>query len=189
MSLRLAVLASGRGSNFVAIQEAIQRGTLEAEIALLISDQPQAPALSHAVEFGIKAAYVPYDKSDRTAFENRAAVMIETAGCDLVVLAGFMRLITPEFIDRFENRILNIHPSLLPSFKGLHAQRQALEAGVKFAGCTVHIVTPEMDAGPILGQSVVPVLPDDDEDSLSARILEQEHQLYPQMIQEYGASL
>lgn len=186
MTIKLGVLASGRGSNFAAIQTAIDAGTLAAQAVILLSDQPGAKALGLAEAHGIPSAYIPYDRTNRASFEQAAAEKLEAAGCDLIILAGFMRLITPAFIHQFEGRILNIHPSLLPSFKGLHAQRQALEYGVKFAGCTVHVVTEEMDAGPIIGQRVVPVFESDTEDTLSARILEQEHQLYPEAIATYA---
>ncbi|MEX2607004.1 MAG: phosphoribosylglycinamide formyltransferase [Kiritimatiellia bacterium] len=182
MSVRLGVMASGRGSNFVAIQNEIERGTLDAEIALMISDRGNAHVLELAEKRCIPARSLPYDKSDRAAFEKQAGDAFEAAGSDYIVLAGFMRILTPYFIERFSGRILNIHPSLLPSFKGLHPQRQALEAGVKFSGCTVHLVTSDLDDGPILAQAVVPVLAGDTEESLSARILEQEHRLYAEAI-------
>lgn len=182
MSLTLGVLASGRGSNFLAVQKEIEAGTLNAEIAVLISDRQDAPALSIAREHGITAVHHPYDRSDRSVFEREAAGTLEEAGCDLILLAGFMRILTPEFIHRFPDKILNIHPSLLPSFKGLHPQQQALDAGVKFSGCTVHVVTAELDAGPIVAQAVVPVMDDDTEETLSARILEQEHTIYAEAI-------
>ncbi len=175
-------MASGRGSNFQAIQKEIEAGKLDAEISLLLSDRAKAPALAMAAAHGIDARALPYDKNDRAAFERAAGDLFEQAGCAYIILAGFMRILTPEFIDRFENRILNIHPSLLPSFKGLHPQQQALDAGVKFSGCTVHLVTQELDAGPILAQAVVPVLAQDDEETLSQRILEQEHRVYAEAI-------
>lgn len=188
-TLRLGVLASGRGSNFAAIQRAIADGKLRAEIPLLLSDQPQAKALDHARACGITAEYLPYDRKNREAWERQAAAKLDAAGIDLVILAGFMRLITPWFIGHYEGRILNIHPSLLPSFKGLNAQAQALKYGVKIAGCTVHVVTAEMDAGPIIAQRAVPVLPGDTEDTLSARILEQEHDVYWRAIEEHARTL
>ncbi len=187
MPPRIGVLASGRGSNFVAIAEAIRRGDLKAEIALLISDRKDAAALAKARELGIAAEHIPYSVKDREAFERAAGDRFDEAGCSLIILAGYMRLLTPYFVRRYPGRILNIHPSLLPSFRGLHAQKQALEFGVKIAGCTVHVVTEELDAGPILGQRAVPVLEDDTEDTLSARILEQEHRLYPEAIGRYLA--
>jgi phosphoribosylglycinamide formyltransferase-1 len=189
MRARLAVLASGRGSNFTAIYQAIEQGTLDADIALLLSDREDAGALAFAEEHGIPHRYIPYDRKNRTGFEQAAKEAIEDVDADLVILAGFMRLITPLFIQAFEGRILNIHPSLLPAFKGLRAQKQALDYGVKIAGCTVHVVTQDMDAGPILGQRAVPVLDGDTEDRLADRILEQEHLLYPEMIKQYSERL
>lgn len=182
MSVRLGVMASGRGSNFLAIQHEIEQGTLDAVIGLLISDRGKAPALELAEKHHVPALTFPYDTSNRAAFEKSAGDAFEAADCDYIILAGFMRILTPYFIERFSGRILNIHPSLLPSFKGLHPQRQALEAGVKFSGCTVHLVTSDLDDGPILAQAVVPVQENDTEESLSARILEQEHRLYAEAI-------
>jgi phosphoribosylglycinamide formyltransferase-1 len=187
--VRLGVLASGRGSNFSAIVAAIGRGGLSADVRLLASDIADAPALDSARKASIEAVHIPYVRGDRRAFENRVEQMFDARDVQLVVLAGFMRLITPDFIRHFDGRILNIHPSLLPSFKGLHAQRQALDAGVKISGCTVHVVTAEMDAGPILGQRAVPVLPGDTEDTLSSRILAEEHRLFPACIREYATQL
>lgn len=184
MTVKLGVLASGRGSNFQAIQREIEAGTLDARIQLLVSDRAAAPALGIASEHGLDTAFLPYDRNNREAFERAAGDALDAAECDWIVLAGFMRILTPYFIDRFAGRILNIHPSLLPAFKGLHPQRQALEAGVKFSGCTVHLVTHDLDAGPILAQAVVPVLPGDTEDTLSARILAEEHKIYPDAIRE-----
>jgi phosphoribosylglycinamide formyltransferase-1 len=186
---RLAVLASGRGSNFAAIAQSIESGSLDAEIVLLLSDRANAGALDLAKEKGIPSHYIPYDRKDRAAFEQEAITQIQQANADLIILAGFMRLITPLFIQAFEGKILNIHPSLLPAFKGLNAQKQALEYGVKIAGCSVHIVTQDMDSGPILGQRAVPVLDGDTEDRLADRILEQEHLLYPEVIKQYSERL
>ena len=184
---KLGVLASGRGSNFQSIQKEIESGTLDAEISVLISDRPQAPALEIARNHGIHAHALPYDRNDREQFERAAADLLEAHRCEWIILAGFMRILTPWFIQRFQNRILNIHPSLLPAFKGLHPQRQALEAGVKVSGCTVHLVTRDLDAGPILVQHVVPVLPDDTEATLAARILVEEHRAYPEAIRQLQA--
>ena len=189
MRPRLAVLASGRGSNLRAIHRAIASGALEAEIGLVIGDREQAKALAFARQADIPTDYIPYDKRDRRHFEQQAAKLIQAAGCDLVILAGFMRLLTKYFIDTFEGRILNIHPSLLPSFKGVDAQGQALAHGVKISGCTVHIVTEDMDAGPIVAQCAVPVLDGDSVDTLSARILEQEHRLFPEAIGAFWRSM
>jgi len=182
MTARLGVLASGRGSNFQAIQREIEAGTLDARIDVLLSDRREAPALDIARQHGIDARHLPYDRHDRSVFELAAGKVLEEKDCQWIVLAGFMRILTPDFIRRFHERILNIHPSLLPSFKGLHPQRQALEAGVKFSGCTVHLVTGELDAGPIVTQAVVPVFDADTEESLAQRILEQEHRIYPEAI-------
>ena len=182
MTIRLGVLASGRGSNFRAIEDAIERGELDAIISVLVSDRENAGALDLARERRIRAEHIPYDRQDREAFERNAADLLEAEGCDLIILAGYMRILTPYFIRRFENRILNIHPSLLPSFKGLHPQQQALDAGVKFSGATVHLVIDDLDAGPIITQAVVPVLTTDTEETLSARILEQEHLIYSDAI-------
>ena len=189
MSLSLGVMASGRGSNFLAVQREIEAGTLDATVSLLISDRASAPALDIAKEHGVPADHIPYNSKDRAAYERLAAEAFDKAGCDLILLAGFMRILTPVFINRFNNRILNIHPSLLPSFKGLHPQQQALEAGVKYSGCTVHLVNAELDAGPIVTQAVVPVFDGDDEDLLAARILEQEHRIYPEAVRILAAEL
>jgi phosphoribosylglycinamide formyltransferase-1 len=189
MSTTLGILASGRGSNAEAIQRAIDAGTLDARIAVLITDREQAPVRDFARQHGITEHYIPYDRKNRAAFEQEAIDLLKEAGCDLVILAGFMRLLTPLLINTYADRMLNIHPSLLPSFKGLDAQKQALDYGVKIAGCTVHLVTEEMDSGPILGQRAVPVLSDDTDDTLSARILEQEHQLFSECIGQYSTSI
>lgn len=181
---RLGVLLSGRGSNFQAILRAIQDGRLEAEIAVVISNVPDAPGLAYAAAQGLKTVALNSKGVKRAEFDQLLVAELDRAQVDLVVLAGYMRLLSPEFVQHYEGRMLNIHPSLLPSFKGLHAQKQALEAGVKIAGCTVHYVDTEMDTGPILMQAAVPVLTDDTEETLSARILEQEHQLYPAAIAE-----
>lgn len=181
----LAVLASGRGSNFRSILESIQKGELAAEIRILISDRSRANALEYARNNGIEAKYISYDKDNRELFEREAADIIEEKGCELVILAGFMRILTPYFISRFPNRILNIHPSLLPAFRGVAAQRQAIEAGVRVSGCTVHVVTETLDDGPILAQTAVPVLETDTEETLAARILVEEHRTYPQAIGDY----
>jgi len=188
-SPKLAVLASGRGSNYKAIQEAILNDQLDAEIIILITDKEKAPAREIARSNGTEEMYIPYDRKDREVFEREAARIIKEKDVDLVILAGFMRLITPYFINEFEGRMLNIHPSLLPNFKGLDAQTQAFEAGVKEAGCTVHVVTEEMDAGPIISQRKVPVFENDTVEALSARILVEEHILYPEAISKYWDSV
>jgi phosphoribosylglycinamide formyltransferase-1 len=181
--LRLGVLASGRGSNFAAIQQAIEQRTLPAEVAIVVSDRPHAPVLEHARRHSLATAVVePRDFPDRTAFDLAVVERLRAAGVQLVVLAGFMRLVTPAFLAAFPGRVINIHPALLPSFPGLHAQRQALAYGVKISGCTVHVVDEGVDSGPILMQRAVEVLDDDDEESLSARILVEEHKLYPEVV-------
>lgn len=182
--LKLAVLASGRGSNFDAIGQAIERKDLNARIVVLISDQPQAPALAKAAERGIETLPIsPRDYSGRDAYEERLVRELEARQVDLVVLAGYMRLVGKVFLQAYEHRVLNIHPALLPSFPGLHAQQQALDYGVKISGCTVHLVDEGMDTGPIILQKAVPVLDDDDEEALSQRILQEEHQVYWQALQ------
>jgi phosphoribosylglycinamide formyltransferase-1 len=183
LPLRLGVLASGRGSNFAAILEAIEHGTVPAQVAIVISDRPEARALGHAQSHNLLTAVVePRNFPDRAAFDLAVVERLRAAGVQLVVLAGFMRLVTPAFLAAFPGRVLNIHPALLPSFPGLHAQRQALAYGVKVSGCTVHVVDEGVDSGPILMQRAVEVLDDDDEESLSARILAEEHKLYPEAI-------
>lgn len=185
--LRLAVLASGRGSNFDAIYQAAQRGELDAEIVVLVSDNPAALALDKARNRGIDAlAIKPADFASRELYERQITEHLRQKQVDLVVLAGYMRLVGPVFLDAFRHRLVNIHPALLPSFTGLNAQKQALEYGVRFSGCTVHIVDEGMDTGPIVLQAVVPVWPQDDEDSLSQRILKEEHQIYWQALQLFA---
>jgi phosphoribosylglycinamide formyltransferase 1 len=183
--MRLAILLSGRGSNFQAIHEAIRSGALDAEIACVIANRPEAPGLERARAAGYAAHAL-----DHKAFPNRAAHeeevlrVLEAARPDYVVLAGYMRLLGAPFIERYRNRILNIHPSLLPAFPGVDAQQQALDYGVKVAGCTVHFVDEHLDAGPILVQRTVPVHDDDTAETLSGRILEQEHEAYVEALQK-----
>jgi phosphoribosylglycinamide formyltransferase-1 len=175
--LKVGVLISGRGSNLQALIDACRDPTYPAEIVLVISSRPEASGLGLAVSAGIPAAVIPH--RDRHAFAADAEALLREQRVEIVCLAGFMRVLEPSFVEAWRDRMVNIHPSLLPAFRGLHAQRQALAAGVRFAGCTVHFVRPELDTGPIIGQAVVPVHPDDDEERLSARILEVEHRLYP----------
>jgi phosphoribosylglycinamide formyltransferase-1 len=175
---KLAILLSGRGSNFVAIQEAILRGDLDAEICCVISNVPDAAGLRRADEFGLTTICLPSRGIERTEYDGMLVKALRPFGPALVCLAGFMRILSPLFLRKFPSRVLNIHPALLPSFPGLHAQRQALEYGVKVAGCTVHIADEGVDTGPILLQKAVEVLEDDTEETLSARILEQEHKIY-----------
>lgn len=175
--LRVGVLISGRGSNLQALIEACTDPAYPAEIVLVISDRREAPGLGIADAAGIPAAIIPHE--DRCAFATEAEALLRDRRVELICLAGFMRLLDKGFVEAWRDRMVNIHPSLLPSFRGLHAQRQALEAGVRFTGCTVHFVRPELDCGPIIGQAVVPVHQQDDEERLSTRILTVEHRLYP----------
>lgn len=182
--LKLAILASGRGSNFDAIYTAAQDGRLDADIKVVISDKSQAPALQKARERHIPACFVdPGAFDSRSDYETELVNLLRQHQVEVVALAGYMRLVGKVMLEAYRHRIVNIHPALLPSFPGLHAQRQALAYGVKFSGCTVHLVDEGMDTGPIIMQRAVPVYDNDDEDSLSARILEQEHQIYWQSLQ------
>jgi len=180
----IGVLISGRGSNLQAIIDAIGDGRLDARIALVISNRPDAYGLERARQAGIETLVRDHKAwPSREAYEAVLVEDLRARNVQLVCLAGFMRLLGATFVDAFPTRILNIHPALLPSFPGLHAQRQALEHGVKFSGATVHVVDTNLDAGPIVMQAVVPVFTDDTEDSLSARILAEEHRIYPEAIQ------
>jgi phosphoribosylglycinamide formyltransferase-1 len=181
--LRLGALVSGRGSNLRAILDAIGAGILDAEVAVVVSDNPDAPALRHAEGRGVAHVVERGNYPSAGAFEDAIASVLEDRGVGLVVLAGFMRILGANFVRRFAGRIVNIHPSLLPSFPGLRAQRQALLHGVKIAGCTVHRVDETLDGGAILAQAAVPVLEGDTEETLSARILKEEHKLLPETIQ------
>jgi phosphoribosylglycinamide formyltransferase-1 len=186
--MKLGILISGRGSNMSAIAEAIKNGTIpKAEIAVVISDKPNAQGLTKAQEKGIETLAVP--RNGRTREEHDAEIIAELKkrGVELVCLAGYMRLLSKDFIRAFPHQIINIHPSLLPSFKGLDAQKQAFDYGVKFTGCTVHFVDEELDHGAIIAQKVVEVKDDDTAQTLSARILEQEHQLYVEAIAKITA--
>ena len=178
---KLAVLCSGRGTDLQSIIDAIQSGELNAEISIVITDKPKVMALERAAKAGIKNICV-----DRKKFDNRAdfeeELLKNLEGVDLVVLAGFMRILSPEFVRHYEGRLMNIHPSLLPAFPGAHAHRDALAYGVKVSGCTVHFVDEGTDSGPIILQAAVEVHEDDTEETLSARILEREHIIYPQAI-------
>lgn len=183
--LRLGVLVSGRGSNLQAILDAIAGGRLEAAVAVVVSDIPDALALRRIEGSGIPGVVVEREAFEsRGVFERAIADTLKKHDVELVVLAGFMRVLGPEFIDAYAGRIVNIHPSLLPSFPGLHAQRQALKYGVKISGCTVHYVDETLDGGPIIAQIAVPVLPGDTEETLSERILKEEHRLLPETIQK-----
>jgi phosphoribosylglycinamide formyltransferase-1 len=181
---RLGVLISGRGSNLQSIIDAIAQGRLDAQIAIVVSNRDDAAGLKRASEAGIETMCLqPRDYKGRDAYDRAMAGALETRGVNLVCLAGFMRLVGPPLLAAFPNRALNIHPSLLPAFPGLDAQRQALEYGVGFSGATVHLVTSELDGGPIVLQAAVPVLEGDTVETLSTRILVEEHRIYPEAIQ------
>jgi phosphoribosylglycinamide formyltransferase-1 len=183
VSSRLGVLISGRGSNLQSIIEAVQSGSVPASLTVVLSNRSDAPGLARARAAGIEAvALSPREFADRDAYDAALAAALHRREVDLVCLAGFMRLVGQPMIAAFPNRILNIHPSLLPSFPGLAAQRQALEHGVRITGATVHLVTTELDGGPIIIQAPVPVIDGDTEETLSARILVEEHRLYPEAI-------
>jgi phosphoribosylglycinamide formyltransferase-1 len=186
-TLSLGVLISGSGTNLQAIIDAIERGEVQATIRVVVSNRADAYGLRRAESHGIPTVVVSHkDFSSREAFESEIIKALQAHGVELVVMAGFMRLLSPFFIRAFPQHIMNIHPALLPAFPGTHAQRQALERGVRIAGATVHFVDEEVDHGPIVVQAAVPVYPDDTEESLSARILTQEHRIYPQAIQLFA---
>ena len=178
--MKIAVLISGRGSNLQSLIDAEAAGELGAEIALVISNVPDAPGLERAAETGIPTETIDHrDFEGREPFEDALHAALSGRSVELVCLAGFMRLLTDNFVGKWRDRLINIHPSILPAFKGLHTHERAIEAGVRFSGCTIHFVTPEMDDGPIIAQAVVPVLQGDTPGDLAARILAEEHRLYP----------
>lgn len=184
---KIAILASGRGSNLQAIIDAMESGRLNARISFVLSDVENSMALQRACRHGLEAIHLdPGRYSQRENFERALLELLEEKQVELVCLAGFMRILTPFFLRQFKGKVMNIHPSLLPAFPGLQTQRKALEYGVQFSGCTVHFVDEGVDTGPIIVQAVVPVLVKDTEESLSARILAMEHQIYPQAIQWYA---
>src|SRR5579863_10455118 len=183
MKKRIAVLLSGRGSNFEALADSISAGRIpDSEIALVLSNREGAPGIDRAKSRGLATLVIPSKGLERESYDRQVVAALREAGVDLICLAGYMRLLSPYFVAAFPQRILNIHPSLLPSFPGLESQRQALEYGVKFAGCTVHFVDENLDAGPIIIQAVVPVEDGDTEDTLSARILKEEHRIYSEAV-------
>jgi phosphoribosylglycinamide formyltransferase 1 len=185
--LRIGALASGGGSNLQSIIDRCADGSLDAEIALVLSNNPEAGALERAKAAGLPARCINHrDYASREAFDRQVVAALQQAEVELVVLAGFMRLISAPFLEAFPGRIMNIHPALLPAFPGLHVQRKALEYGARFAGCTVHFVDGGVDTGPIIIQAVVPVLDQDTEATLSARILQEEHRIYPRAIQLFA---
>lgn len=186
-AIRLGVLVSGRGSNLQAIIDASEARRIDAAVAIVVSDVADAYALERARAHGIKAAFIdPKGFDTREQFDEAIIDLLRKHEIGLVCLAGFMRILTPHFVGEFRHRIMNIHPALLPAFPGLHVQRKALRHGTKFSGCTVHFVDEGTDTGPIIIQAVVPVLDDDTEESLSARILTYEHQIYPRAIQLFA---
>lgn len=178
----IGILLSGRGSNFEAIARNVADEKIPGKIALVISNREQAPGLDRARAMGLKTLFISSKGKDREAYDREVVAALKEAHVDLVCLAGFMRLLSPYFVRAFPRRILNIHPALLPAFPGLDAQKQALDYGVKFTGCTVHIVDEGMDTGPIVCQAIVPVLDDDTEETLSARILSEEHRIYSEAV-------
>jgi phosphoribosylglycinamide formyltransferase-1 len=185
--LKVGVLISGRGSNMAALLEAARSPDYPAEIACVVSNKADAGGLKTAADAGIPTAVIPHrGYPDRESFDRDVSAALEKHGVQLVVLAGFMRILSPWFPQRWAGRLINIHPSLLPSFRGLHVQRQALDAGARISGCTVHFVIPDLDAGPIIAQAAVPVLAGDSEETLTARILRQEHRLYPLVVRWFG---
>jgi len=183
MTHRIGVLLSGRGSNFEALADSVSAGRIaNAQIAVVISNKPAAPGLEHAKSRNIPARAIPSKGLEREAYDRQVVAALQEHKVELICLAGYMRLLSPFFVAAFPHRILNIHPSLLPSFPGLESQKQALDYGVKFAGCTVHFVDENLDAGPIVLQAVVPVLDSDDEHTLSERILKEEHRIYTEAV-------
>ena len=179
---KLGVLASGGGTNLQAIIDCCKNGGIKAQVALVLSDVGDAYALERARNAGIDAVHIPWKKGKKAEWETEAVQLLNGAGVELVCLAGYMRIVGYTLMDAFPNRVLNIHPAILPSFLGLHGQQQAFDWGVKVAGCTVHFVTSDLDMGPIIVQKVVEVKENDTADTLSARILEQEHKAYPEAI-------
>jgi phosphoribosylglycinamide formyltransferase-1 len=179
---RIGILLSGRGSNFEAIARKVQAGKIPAEIAVVISNKEEAPGFETARKMGLTTRFIPSKGKEREAFDREVAAVLKEFQVDLVCLAGFMRILSPYFVREFPGRILNIHPALLPAFPGEEAQKQALDYGVKFTGCTVHIVDEGVDTGPIVCQAVVPVLDDDSVETLAARILKEEHRIYSEAI-------
>lgn len=187
--IRIGILVSGRGSNMEAIIDKCKEGYIPGEVVIVISDNPDAPAISKAREKGVKAIYLPPGEKKTVLIgeaEEEYIRVLKEHKVDLVLLAGFMRIIKDKFLEAFKERIMNIHPALLPSFKGLNAQRQAWEYGVKYSGCTVHFVTKEVDGGPIILQRVVEVLDDDTPETLSERILKEEHKAYPEAVKLFA---
>ena len=183
MKKRIGVLLSGRGSNFEAIADSVAAGRIpNAEIAVVASNRENAPGIEKARQRGLEAVVIPSKGRQREEYDREVVALLEAKKVDLVCLAGFMRLLSPYFVEHFRHRILNIHPALLPAFPGLEAQKQALEWGVKYSGCSVHFVDENLDAGPIVAQAVVPVHDDDTEETLATRILREEHRIYTEAV-------
>jgi len=183
---RIMVLLSGRGSNFMAIRDAVRAGRINAEIGLVFSNKEEAPGLLAARADGLESLYLnPKLYPVKEEYDAEIAREARKRGIDLILLAGYMKLLTPGLCDQYKHRIMNIHPALLPAFPGLHVQQKAIEWGVRFSGCTVHFVAAEVDMGPIILQAAVPVLQDDTEDTLAARILVEEHKIYPEAVKLY----
>lgn len=185
--LKIGVLVSGSGSNLQSIIDKIEQGALSAQIAMVICNNPQAFAIERCRKHNIPLTLISLkDFPDRLAFDMKMVEIFKGHGVELVVMAGFMRVLSPEFLGEFPLKVINIHPALLPSFPGLHGQKQAFDYGVKFSGCTVHFADSGVDTGPIIIQAIVPLFDDDTEESMSARILKEEHRIYPQAIQLYA---
>jgi len=183
---RIAVLLSGRGSNFMKIHDAVLDGRIDAEIGLVFSNKEDAPGLRTARERGLETVFLnPKLPPDKEEYDREIVREVRKRDTDLICLAGYMKVLTPAFCSQFKNRIMNIHPALLPSFPGLHVQQKAIDWGVKFSGCTVHFVAVEVDMGPIILQAAVPVFRDDTEETLAARILVEEHKIYPEAVSLY----
>lgn len=183
---KIAIFLSGRGSNFMSIHDAILAGKINADISLVFSNKKKAPGLSIAQERKLETLYLrPKDYDSREEYDKKIIEEIKKRDIDLICLAGYMRILTPIFCQSFNNSIINIHPALLPAFPGLHVQKKALDWGVKYSGATVHFVIPDVDMGPIITQAAVPVKQDDTEDSLSERILKEEHRIYPESVKLY----
>ena len=183
---RIAIFLSGRGSNFMAIHDAVLAGKIDAQIAVVLSNKEDAPGLKIAQERGLNTLSLnPKLFGSREEYDQAVIAEMNKREIDLICLAGYMRILTPGFCDAFKNRAMNIHPALLPSFPGLHVQQKAIDWGVRHSGCTVHFVAADVDMGPIILQAVVPVLQDDTEESLSARILVEEHKIYPESVRLY----
>jgi phosphoribosylglycinamide formyltransferase-1 len=183
----IVILISGRGSNMEAIAKACAAEGWNARIAAVVSNRPEAAGLAFAAERGIPVASVDHRSfAAREAFDAELAARVDAFRPDVVALAGFMRILSPAFVERFEGRLVNVHPSLLPAFAGLHTHRRAIEAGCKVSGATIHFVTPVLDHGPIIAQAIVPVQADDTEDTLAARILAEEHRLYPEAVRLFA---